>query len=273
MLSVIICTYNRKELLTRAIESALKQETQVPFEVVVTDDGSTDGTREHLRARFPKDLEAGRLRYFEFPHSGDPATGRNRGAKEAKGNFYAFLDSDDLWHAGRLASVQSFLGEKDLILETRGIPGLTTGGAGIPNENEKSSAPLSDPLRLFIWQNYGTLSSAVISRKLFLAVGGFPEGYFPGPSQKIFSGFEDYELWLKCLVYLKKNHAFDRVLLLENRYVAYEPQPAGLGDVRVRRQMYQEAMTLLRIAPGSPIEYWPLFLRRIAGATKAILIG
>jgi glycosyltransferase involved in cell wall biosynthesis len=98
LVSVVIPAYNRAGLLIAAVDSVLAQ-TYPAHEVVIVDDGSTDGTEEAVRARFggqPK------VRYFRQKNAGVSAA-RNRGMKEAAGEFIAFLDSDDAWLPGKLA--------------------------------------------------------------------------------------------------------------------------------------------------------------------------
>ncbi len=97
--SVIIPAYNSAGYLTEAIDSAYSQ-TVEPAEVIVVNDGSTDNT-ELLLARLAKALP----RTFEWitqPNSG-PGSARNAGVSLAKGDFIAFLDSDDLWAPDKLA--------------------------------------------------------------------------------------------------------------------------------------------------------------------------
>jgi glycosyltransferase involved in cell wall biosynthesis len=89
--SVIIPSYNRKELLAKAIESVQRQ-TYKDFEIIVADDGSTDGTPAFLAERY-----GDAVRVLALPHTGLPASGRNAGTLAARGEFLAFLDSDDLW--------------------------------------------------------------------------------------------------------------------------------------------------------------------------------
>ncbi|MFW5883131.1 MAG: glycosyltransferase family 2 protein, partial [Verrucomicrobiota bacterium] len=96
--SVIIPTYNRKALLARAIESVQAQ-TFTDFELLVIDDGSTDGTAELMAA-----LDEPRLRYLQQPQNAGVAAARNRGLREARGRYIAFLDSDDTWLPHKLAS-------------------------------------------------------------------------------------------------------------------------------------------------------------------------
>lgn len=92
--SVIIPTFNRKELLVRALQSVLAQE-DVLFEVWVIDDGSTDGTREMLEEKFPS------VNYFWQENQG-PSAARNRGIERARAHWIAFLDSDDEWTPEKL---------------------------------------------------------------------------------------------------------------------------------------------------------------------------
>jgi Glycosyl transferase family 2 len=89
LFSVVISTYNRLSLLQRTLTSVRRQ-SHADFEVIVVDDGSTDVTREWLASY------GGSLRVFEQPNRG-PGAARNVGAREARGDYVAFLDSDDLW--------------------------------------------------------------------------------------------------------------------------------------------------------------------------------
>ncbi len=88
--SVIIPTYNRSGMVKEAISSVLAQ-TEQDFEIIVVDDGSTDNTREVV-----KSIAGPRIRYF-YKQNGGPASARNFGLSKARGQFIAFLDSDDLW--------------------------------------------------------------------------------------------------------------------------------------------------------------------------------
>jgi glycosyltransferase involved in cell wall biosynthesis len=87
--------YNGEKYLAEAIESILKQDYE-PTEIIVVDDGSTDGTGV-LAARYGK-----RLCYLRQANAG-PGAARNLGINAAVGEFLAFLDADDLWHAEKLS--------------------------------------------------------------------------------------------------------------------------------------------------------------------------
>jgi glycosyltransferase involved in cell wall biosynthesis len=93
-ISVIIPTYNRAAQVPKAVCSVLEQ-TRPPHEVIVIDDGSSDTTEDAL-APFMD-----RIRYIKTVNGGVSAA-RNRGIHEATGDWIAFLDSDDTWHAEKL---------------------------------------------------------------------------------------------------------------------------------------------------------------------------
>lgn len=94
--SVVIPTYNSAHMAKEAVESVLAQ-TYTDFEVIVIDDGSVDNT-ESVMAPF-----GDRIRYIKQENQGVSGA-RNTGMKEARGEYIAFLDADDLWLPERLAA-------------------------------------------------------------------------------------------------------------------------------------------------------------------------
>lgn len=94
IISVIIPTYNRGNIVPQAIESALNQ-TYKNFEIIVVDDGSTDNTKETLGRYYDK------IKFF-YKNNGGVSSARNFGVKHALGKYIAFLDSDDLWYPDKL---------------------------------------------------------------------------------------------------------------------------------------------------------------------------
>src|SRR5438034_9298591 len=123
--SVIIPTYNYARYLAAAIESALAQ-TYAPLEIIVVDDGSTDDTLRILGAY------GNRLRVLRQANQGAGAA-RNAGIAAARGEYVAFLDSDDLWHPRKLElQLARFASDPDLGLVHCGVEvldeqGRTTG--------------------------------------------------------------------------------------------------------------------------------------------------
>jgi len=94
LVSVVIPTYDRSDLLRQAVESVLDQ-TYRPVEILVVDDGSTDDTPEVVAAYGPP------VRYIRQENAGVSAA-RNRGMRHARGEFVALLDSDDAWDPWKL---------------------------------------------------------------------------------------------------------------------------------------------------------------------------
>ncbi len=93
--SCIVPVFNGERYLAEALDSILAQ-TWRPLEVIVVDDGSTDGTA-HIAAGYGAEVS-----YIHQANAG-PAAARNRGLDAARGEFIAFLDADDLWHKEKLA--------------------------------------------------------------------------------------------------------------------------------------------------------------------------
>ena len=94
-ISVVIPTYNRADKVLKSIESVLTQ-TVADLEVIVVDDGSSDDTERILAHTFRD-----RIRYYAQANQG-ASVARNKGIEEARGEWIAFLDSDDLWERDKI---------------------------------------------------------------------------------------------------------------------------------------------------------------------------
>ena len=104
LVSCIVPVFNGERFLGDALDSALAQ-TYQPVEIIVVDDGSTDGTPS-VAARY-----GSRITYLRQPNSGS-ASAKNRGVRAARGELVAFLDADDLWHPDKLARQRRRLRER-----------------------------------------------------------------------------------------------------------------------------------------------------------------
>jgi len=103
-ISVIIPTYNTALLIERTLRSVLEQKGNHDVEILVIDDCSTDDTLSVVSS-----LADARIRVFRQEHNQGPATARNRGLRESKGAYCAFLDGDDFWEPEFLNETVSFL--------------------------------------------------------------------------------------------------------------------------------------------------------------------
>jgi glycosyltransferase involved in cell wall biosynthesis len=183
-ISVIIPVFNRANLVGRALASVYAQ-SRPAREVIVVDDGSSDRAGEYVRTHFPQ------VRYIRQPNQGVSAA-RNRGIAAARGDWLAFLDSDDEWLPRKLA-------EQCQILQAN--PGYRMCHS---NEIWVRRGRRANPMRKHA-KSGGNIfqrclprcvispSSAVVHRSVMETVGGFDEAL---------PVCEDYDLWLRlCAVY------------------------------------------------------------------------
>ena len=96
MFSVVIPAYNAEKFIMRSVKSVLDQ-THTDFELIIVDDGSSDGTKKQL-----EQLSDERIRYI-YQENGGVSAARNKGIIESKGQYVCFLDSDDEWMPNHLA--------------------------------------------------------------------------------------------------------------------------------------------------------------------------
>ena len=172
--TAVIPAHNRAELIGRAIASAWGQ-SEPPVAVVVVDDGSTDTTGQVARA-------AG-AQVIEIAEPGGSGPARNAGVAAASTEWVAFLDSDDEWRPGHLASLRSLAGGNILV----SAPAASTFGAG---RGLVSAAPEQvDPPTVFAALNPIVTSGTAVRRDVFLAAGGFR----PLPRA------QDFDCWLRVL--------------------------------------------------------------------------
>jgi teichuronic acid biosynthesis glycosyltransferase TuaG len=180
--SVIIATWNRQESVARAVESALLQ-TYPPLEILVCDDGSTDDSEAVVHS-----FNDPRVTWLPGPRAGRPAVPRNRGLAASKGDWIAFLDSDDQWMAGKLERQFESLDRLKCTAACSNALRMRPNGqqAGKVVAWTKSRMAFSDLLKT----NQVVCSSVLMHRSLLAHVSGFPE-------QQHLTACEDYALWLR----------------------------------------------------------------------------
>ncbi len=109
-ISVVIPTYNRFEMLERALKSVLSQNFK-NFEIIVVDDASTDNTNERLQRGFNPGIDTGRIRLTRNEKNQGRSACRNTGIKLAKTELITFLDDDDEWLPEHLGTLNCFMNE------------------------------------------------------------------------------------------------------------------------------------------------------------------
>lgn len=179
MVSVIIPTFNRSAQVLEAVRSVLDQK-RVPAQVIVVDDGSTDGTAEALRTFGSK------IRLIRQLRKGVSAA-RNRGVLAAEHPWIAFLDSDDLWLPWKLSAQLAYLSTHPeiRICQTEEI-WLRNGKRINPRKYHKK--PDGDCFRHLLDRCLVSPSAVMMHRSLFDEAGGFDEDLV---------ACEDYDLWLR----------------------------------------------------------------------------
>lgn len=182
-ISVVIPLYNKARYLRRALTSVLGQSAQ-PIEIIIVDDGSTDGGTAGI-----EECSHPLVQVIRQENAG-PSAARNQGIKRAKADWIAFLDADDEWHPSFLENCLQVI-EKHV--DVVGV--FTNFGRGSferPVLQSRWDAPVVlDNYFAFAVENRGLAmwSSAVtISRKHLLAVGGFPDHIRHG---------EDIDTWTR----------------------------------------------------------------------------
>ena len=174
-ISAVIPSFNRGHLVGRAISSALAQ-TVPPIEIIVVDDGSTDET-EACVAAF-----GGTARYIRQDNAG-AASARNRGVRDARGEWVAFLDSDDVWFPNHLQRIVSAINAtegkagfyfSDLLEERGPARGGLWHQSGFRVEGEFAFTEDATAWAMMERQPM-MLQTSVFHRASYLAVGGMWE--------------------------------------------------------------------------------------------------
>lgn len=216
--SLIVPTYNAAGYIRRALDSALSQ-TYPNIEVLVVDDGSTDHTAALLQQHYGQDQ---RVRYIHQANAG-PSVARNRGVREAQGEFIHFLDADEWLLPTKIEQSYTLFQQQPEIgvAYGHGIPVQPDGVTEIPMDYP----PLPSGWVLCEWLKgtmaggrYGVTSSFMVRRQAVIEVGGFPE------DQRV---AEDWDLWLR----LAAKYPF---AALAEKLVYYHRLPDGLHVNRLK---------------------------------------
>jgi glycosyltransferase involved in cell wall biosynthesis len=202
--SVVIPAYNAAHLISDALKSVFAQTTN-DYEIIVVNDGSPDS------AEFEKALEPylNDISYIQRPNGG-PAAARNTGILAAKGEFIAFLDSDDQWVATHLAEMREFL-ERDPTLDLVYGDAVNFGEyakEGVTTMDANPSEGLATFESLVLCKCTVIGSTVVARRQTLIDAGLFDESFIQG---------EDFDLWARLayrggrIHYRKHIHARRRI--------------------------------------------------------------
>lgn len=207
-ISVIIPTYNRSQLLIKAVQSVFNQ-TYQNFEIIIVDDASTDGTEEVVKTIMASD---DRVRYFKQATNKRAPAARNRGLDMAMGEYIQFLDSDDLLVNKKFQDSINIVktgADYDAIITQTQFFGDQNGLWGnLPNENRKNffADYITGGLK---WQTSGPLWKKSFLQK----IGGFKEDLWAS---------QEHELHIRALCYSSNyyfiNEAYVKVRVDNNQY-------------------------------------------------------
>lgn len=178
LVSVIITTRNRKELLITALESVLAQ-TYRPLDIIIVDDRSSDGTNKRV-SMYMQDHPECKFRYFRNEKKGGANIVRNIGANMAKGHYLAYLDDDDIWVSTKLEKqVDAIENDNQIALVT----------CYRYKKDKIETVPTDISEDVILYNNVaGSFSFCLFRKSDLVAVGGHDEGL---------QNAQDWDLWLK----------------------------------------------------------------------------
>ena len=240
--SVVIPAYNAAATLGDAVRSALAQ-APAPLEVVIVDDGSTDSTRAVAEAF------GGGVRVFSGPNAG-PSAARNRGVREARGSWIAFLDADDLFEPGYLAAAEEHLAaHPDTGILCFGVR-VFEDGKPTPHVIHKKTPGAAYTTEGLLEGDAGTICTPLASRDVFLSAGGFDE---------TLRANEDVHLWLRLsrVTALRQD---PRPLLLYRRHAGN-----ASGDVLANARESVRSLELLAASHPEFTEEFRRSMRKMVG--------
>jgi len=180
LVSIITPTYNSVQYIAETVAS-IQAQTYKNWELLITDDGSTDETLQILADISKEDA---RIQVFQLSENGGPAKARNHSIEKAKGRYIAFLDSDDVWYPNKLT--------EQIILMTEKQAGFCYGSFDVrfeegPVVDQKHVAPTIDYKGLLLERAIGCLT-AIYDTKIYGKV------LMPDIKKR-----QDYGLWLHLL--------------------------------------------------------------------------
>ena len=183
-ISTIIPMYNSKDTIKSAIESVLNQTYKEPIEIIVVNDGSKDGCEKIVEKMIINNQTNRVIKLINKPNGG-VSSARNRGIKEASGDWIALLDSDDIWLLEKLQK------QVDEINKNSNIKfiGTNRNNEIYPffNKNKNQLYTINTKEMLLKW--WPSTPTVMFEKNVFFEVGGYDEKL---------KGAEDGDFWLRC---------------------------------------------------------------------------
>jgi glycosyltransferase involved in cell wall biosynthesis len=247
LVSVVIPVHNGEAFAAQCLDSVFRQ-THRALEVIVVDDGSTDGTGA-LLDRYPKPIRAIHTEHRNLPSA------RNRGIAEASGEFIAFLDADDLWLPEKTAKqIEAFRRLPGAGLVCTDIQKFPASGRRPSKERIRLGRKLnrSEAFPLLARRNFITPSTVMVRASVAASAGGFDE---------TLNSCEDWEYWLR-LAGRGVGMAF-----LDEPLVLYRSHASSMSRVAIR--MHEGRLAAVQKAfqpadlPGSYRALEPRCLARV----------
>lgn len=216
VVSVVIPVYNGEASIGETLASACEQSVR-DIEILVVDDCSRDATAAIVQQHAERDR---RVRYLRMPaNSGGPAGPRNRGVEEARGEWIALCDADDLWDPLKLELQLACVRSHQCDLVCTGIVDFHHGDLPArPGASRGAVAHVATiTLRAMLFKNRVATSSVMCRRESILRVGGFD-------TDRALVAVEDYDLWLRML-----DTTGARMLRLDLPLVDYRRLPGSIS--------------------------------------------
>lgn len=249
--SVVIPCFNRKKTLSRSIDSVVNQ-TYKPSEIIIVDDGSTDGTRDFILNSYPN------IKYFFQPKKG-VSSARNKGIRESSSDWVAFLDSDDEWLPQKLEKQINQLGKHSEIFISHTNEIWIRNGVRVNQmkKHQKYGGYIFDKC-LDICRI--SPSSVLIHKRVLKDVGVFDEAL---------QVCEDYDLWLR--ITSKYSVLFERELLIV-KYGGHKDQLSKVkeGIEQFRIQSLEKILALNHLTEDQFIMTKNMLARKLSIYAKGL---
>jgi glycosyltransferase involved in cell wall biosynthesis len=226
--SIVIPTYDRLEYLRETVAS-VRAQTLTGWELIVVDDGSTDGSVAWLES-----LNDPRILIVSRGHSGSPALNRNAGIAHARAPWVAFLDSDDAWLPDKLATqLEQLAANPSCRWSCTGVSFIDGSGAPVAQQGGVPYRAQSGWIveQLLTFTAAATISTLVVDRTLLEEAGGFDEAVFLR---------EDYDLALR-LATRSEIHALPDALTLMRHHPGRSTSQERVADLyRTNDQVFRK---------------------------------